>query len=96
MVITQGQYIVLDESPPALHLLLVYGGVLEFSRDVGDLALNASYIFVFGGKLVHVGTEQEPFPNKATITLTGDRDSYELPVYGAKCLAVRDAILDLH
>ena len=95
VVITQGQYIVLDESPPALHLLLVYGGVLEFSRDVGDLALNASYIFVFGGKLV-VGTEQEPFPNKATITLTGDRDSYELPVYGAKCLAVRDAILDLH
>ena len=93
VVITQGQYIVLDESPPALHLLLVYGGVLEFSRDVGDLALNASYIFVFGGKLL-VGTEQEPFPNKATITLTGDRDSYELPVYGAKCLAVRDAILD--
>ena len=39
VVITQGQYIVLDESPPALHLLLVYGGVLEFSRDVGDLAL---------------------------------------------------------
>ena len=79
VVITQGQYIVLDESPPALHLLLVYGGVLEFSRDVGDLALNASYIFVFGGKLV-VGTEQEPFPNKATIILTGERGSNELPV----------------
>jgi len=30
------------------------------------------------------------------ITLTGDRNSYELPVYGAKALAVRDAILDLH
>ena len=95
VLITRGQYIVLDESPPALHLLMVYGGVLEFAQEVGDLALNASYIFVFGGKMV-VGTEEEPFPHRAVITLTGDRDSYELPVYGAKCLAVRDAILDLH
>lgn len=95
VTITQGQYIVLDVSPPSLFLLIVYGGVLEFSPDVGDLQLNASYIFVFGGKFI-VGTETEPFPNKAVITLEGDRNSYELPVYGAKCLAVRDAILDLH
>lgn len=30
------------------------------------------------------------------ITLEGDRNSLEIPVYGAKCLAIRDAILDLH
>lgn len=63
VTITQGQYIVLDISPPSLFLLIVYGGVLEFSPSVGDLELNASYIFVFGGKLV-VGTEEQPFPNK--------------------------------
>lgn len=45
VTITQGQYIIMDESPPPLYLLIVYGGILEFSPDVGDLALNASYIF---------------------------------------------------
>lgn len=54
VTITEGQYIVMDTSPPPLFLLIVYGGVLEFSQDVGDLALNASYIFVFGGKFVRV------------------------------------------
>lgn len=52
VTITEGQYIVMDTSPPPLFLLIIYGGVLEFSQDVGDLALNASYIFVFGGKFV--------------------------------------------
>lgn len=43
-----------------------------------------------------MGSEDKPFPHKAVITLEGDRNSLELPVYGAKCLAIRDAILDLH
>jgi len=43
-----------------------------------------------------VGTEAEPFETyTATITLVGSRDSYELPVYGAKTLAVRTAELHL-
>ena len=39
VVITYGEYIVLDESPAELHLLTLQG-TLEFSRDVGDLQLN--------------------------------------------------------
>ena len=87
--------IYLDETPPPLYLLTVYGGTLRFADWAGDLSLNASYIFVFGGKLI-VGTEASPFPHRAVITVTGDRNSYEIPVYGAKVIAVRNGVLDLH
>ena len=61
--------IYLDESPPPLYLLTVYGGTLRFADWAGDLSLNASYVFVFGGKLI-VGTEASPFPPRAVITVT--------------------------
>lgn len=50
---------------------------------MGDLELNCSYIVLQYGRLI-VGTADEPFPNKATITIVGQRTAYELPVYGAK------------
>ena len=59
VVITYGEYIVLDVSPPELYLLTIQG-TLEFSHDVGDLALNASYIVLQYGRLI-VGTKDEPF-----------------------------------
>ena len=95
VVITTGEFIVLDETPPPLYLLTIYGGTLKFADWVGDIALNASYIMIYGGRLI-VGTETDPFPYTATITLEGGRNSYEIPVYGAKCIAVRNALLDLH
>ena len=95
VVITYGEFIVLDVSPPELVLLTIQGN-LEFARDVGDLALNCSYIVLHYGRLF-VGTAEDPFVTyKATITLVGDRSSYELPVYGAKTIAVRTAELYLH
>lgn len=83
VVITHGEYIVLDVSPPELNLVVVQG-TLDFHRDVGDLNFNASYIVLHYGRLI-VGTAENPFAtNVATITLVGSRDAYELPVYGAK------------
>ena len=93
VVITYGEYILLDVSPPELVLLTIQGN-LEFAREVGDLSLNCSYIVLHYGRLI-VGSEEEPFENQATITLVGDRSSYELPVYGAKTIAVRTAELRL-
>lgn len=43
------RYIILDISPPALHLVTLQG-TLSFARDVGDLALNASYIVIHYGR----------------------------------------------
>lgn len=45
---------------------------------------------------LQIGTEAAPFQHRAVITLHGHLRSPELPVYGAKTLAVREGILDLH
>jgi len=114
VVITMGQYIVLDVTPPPLHLVLIYGGMLDFAdtEAYGDIGLNCTYLFLnkhdavpelnFRGSpgYLRVGSEEKPFGietgNKATITLLGDRQTLELPVYGAKVIAVRNSVLDLH
>jgi len=89
VVIPKNQAVLLDVSPPELFLLLVQG-TLVFDRQ--DLALDASYILIKGGRF-EVGTEDEPFVQNAVITLHGDRyESVEIPHAGAKCLAVRDAM----
>ena len=94
VVITYGEYIVLDVIPPELYLITIQG-TLEFSRDVGDLALNASYIVIQYGRLI-VGTEEDPFLSNAALTIVGQRTAYELPGYGAKTIAVRTGELCLH
>ena len=43
-----------------------------------------------------VGTEDKPHEHRAVITLHGNRRTYEIPVYGAKVIAVRYGKLDLH
>lgn len=47
VVIPYGQSVLLDVSPPRLYLLLVQG---ELIFDRRDLNLNATYIFVMGGR----------------------------------------------
>ena len=80
-----------DESPPQLYLVLVQG-TLIFDRV--DLALDASYIFVTGA--LQVGTEADPFLQRAVITLHGSPVSTEIPLYGAKNIGCRGCTLDLH
>lgn len=57
--------------------------------------MQANYILVKGGTL-QVGREDAPFSGRATITLHGQPDARELPVYGAKVLAVREGAVRLH
>jgi hypothetical protein len=87
--VPSGDVVVLDVSPPPLTLVSVQG-TLIFADDHGDLALNASYIFINKGHLI-VGTEARPFQYRytATITLTGGRASPEIPIYGAKCIGTK-------
>ena len=89
--IQTGQRIMLD-CDIDVYMLIVQG-VLEFDRV--DLAVDANYIFVMGGSFI-VGTEQDPFLQRALITLHGSPVSQEIPVYGAKTLACRFCTLDLH
>ncbi|KAM3928399.1 fibrocystin-L-like [Leptodactylus fuscus] len=93
-VITQGQTILLDVSTPVLKMLLIQGGTLVF--DEADIELQAENILITDGGALQIGTEQAPFQHKAIITLHGYIRSPELPLYGAKTLAVRHGTLDLH
>ena len=89
--IQNGQRILLD-CDISVYMLIVQGA-LEFDRK--DIFMDASYIFVMGGSFT-VGTEAEPFLQRAIITLHGSPAAKEIPVYGAKALACRFCTLDLH
>uniref|UniRef100_A0A8D0SJH6 Fibrocystin-L n=1 Tax=Sus scrofa TaxID=9823 RepID=A0A8D0SJH6_PIG len=94
VVITKGQTVLLDQNTPILKMLLIQGGTLIF--DEADIELQAENILLTDGGILQIGTEESPFQHKAVITLHGHLRSPELPVYGAKTLAVREGILDLH
>jgi hypothetical protein len=92
-----------DMTSPALSFLIIEGTFIF--EDLKDLELNATYIIVKGypitgykpyqGRL-QIGTPQRPHEHRAVITLHGNRRSYEMPIYGAKVLAVRYGIVDMH
>eukprot|EP00051_Salpingoeca_urceolata_P019992 m.295984 g.295984 ORF g.295984 m.295984 type:complete len:3942 (+) comp19518_c0_seq1:299-12124(+) len=93
VVVPKGQTVLLDVSPPCLFLVLVQGR-LVFDRK--DIDFCAHYILVQGGTL-EVGTEEEPFLQRAVITLRGDKyDDVEIPHIGSKVLAVQDATFTHH
>ena len=95
MVISSGQTIYFDVSTPVLKGLIIQGGSLIFD-DNQDVHLNAEYIIVTDGGTLQVGTKQNPFKHKATITLYGTIASTQLPIYGAKVLGLRSGLLELH
>lgn len=69
--ITDGMDILLDESPPELAGIRIDGGSLTFARQ--DLSVRTGYIIVKNGGTLRIGTEDQPFEQAATITLTGER-----------------------
>ena len=64
--------------------------------DNQDVNLNAEYIIIADGGTLQVGTKEKPFNHQATITMYGTLRSIELPIFGAKVLALRNGTLDLH
>ncbi|KAJ0054901.1 hypothetical protein NL108_007111 [Boleophthalmus pectinirostris] len=93
-VITKNQTILLDTSTPLINVVLSPGGTLVF--DEADIELQAENILITDGGALQIGTEEQPFQHKATITLHGNLRSPEIPVYGAKTLGVREGTLDMH
>ena len=94
--INKGQTILLDIDTPVLNLILIQGGKLMFDREKPSLHLQAEKILITDKGALQVGTEDNPFPGKATITLHGHVRSREMPVYGTKMIALREGTLDLH
>ncbi|XP_076030840.1 fibrocystin-L-like [Oratosquilla oratoria] len=95
--IDEGQTILIDKSTPVLKMLLITGGHVIFDREASEeLILRSEYILILGGGSLSIGSEEEPFLGEAVIELHGTPRSIELPMYGAKVLAVRNGTLDLH
>lgn len=93
VVIPENETVLLDVSPPRLELLVVMGELVFLDQQ--DLELIARHIMVRGGA-IRIGAPGVPHRHRAVITLYGDRRDYAIPLYGAKVLAVREGLLDLH
>ncbi|CAF3338880.1 unnamed protein product [Rotaria sp. Silwood2] len=85
----------LDIKTPILTVLVIDNATLIFD-DSQDVALNVEYIVIVNGGQLQVGTGLNPFQHRGIITMHGHLRSIELPIYGAKVLALRDGIVDMH
>ncbi|XP_064639845.1 fibrocystin-L-like [Lineus longissimus] len=94
VVVPAGQTLMIDMDTPIIVMLLIKGGTVLF--DDKDVELNTENVLIVDGGVLQIGTEENPHLHKATITLHGNLRATELPIYGAKCLAVRNGTLDLH
>jgi hypothetical protein len=65
------------EETPILELVRI-NGILSFGNET-DVHLRAKHVFIRAGEL-HIGNETHPYPNKARITLHGEKN-YEHIVY---------------
>ena len=86
------QSILLDVSPPSLAGLRVQGDLIF---DKQDIELTSDWIVVEG--LLQAGTPDEPYTNRAVITLTGNADNPFSAGIGVKALGVlNEGSLELH
>ncbi|MCU0494392.1 MAG: plastocyanin/azurin family copper-binding protein [Chloroflexaceae bacterium] len=91
--IPAGRSMVLDVSPPPLRALQIDGTLVFAERD---LTLRANWIMVHGGGRLQVGTEAQPFRNRAIIALTGNTSSENVMGMGTKFLGAMGGTIDLH
>ena len=88
----------IDHSP-LLKLVVVDGGSLIFPSDSNqahERTFDAHYIFLNNNALMEVGTEDEPYSSKLTITMHGNKNDPYIPKFGNKCIGVRFSTLDIH
>ena len=86
-------------NPPKLKEVVVEGELIFDPSDTDcpdeGRTFDAHYLFTRGGK-IQAGTEAENMKCCLTITLHGQPDDAEVPIYGNKVLGVRYGTLDLH
>ena len=95
VVISAGQNIMIDGSTEIVKMLLVNGGHVIFD-ETQDCHLRVENILVTNGGSITTGSEQKPYEKSLIIEMFGKPGDLELPVYGAKTLAVREGLLSLH
>ncbi len=91
VIIPTNDTIILDEDPPALAGITI-NGVLIFARQ--NIQLTASWILVHGE--LQIGSTQQPFTQKAVITLTADNMNENIMGMGTRGIMVMGGRLELH
>lgn len=83
-----------------LNLVVIDGGSLIFPSNDDDesyeATFDAHYIFLNDGAVMEVGTREEPYRSKLTISMHGARYDPYIPKFGNKCIAVHHSFLDMH
>jgi len=100
VAITKGINLLFDlDSSPVLNLIVIDGGSLIFptSDDTNhQRTFDAHYIFLNNGALLEIGTEDDVYRSKMTLTMHGQRFDPYIPKFGNKCIGVRFSTLDIH
>ena len=78
-------------------LVLLKEKIKHASVVDADVAITSDYVYVRGGRL-QIGTAQQPYLRRASITLTGNTtaDNPATPGFGNKVLALADGVIELH
>ncbi|CUG86307.1 transmembrane protein, putative [Bodo saltans] len=92
-VVSEGDVVMVDYSPPRFFLIIVMGTMLF--DDTTDITVECTYIMINYGRLI-VGTPEKPYTHHAVIRLWGDRLTPEIPVHGSKVVALRHGSIDMH
>jgi hypothetical protein len=59
------------------------------------MTFDAHYVIIQNGRL-QIGTEDQPFQHKLTVTIWGSKESPYLPTFGNKVIALMEGVLDIH
>ena len=100
VALSTGINLVVDiDNSPQLNLVVLNGGSLIFPSHTDsnhERTFDAHYIFLNNGAYMEVGTEDEPYTSKLTITMHGSRYMPHIPKFGNKCIGVHKSVLDIH
>lgn len=92
VLIPLGTRIILDETPPDLGGLRIEG-ILVFDRK--DLELTSKWMVLNGG-ILRIGSEEEPFAQKAILTLNDTNREASIMNMGTRGIMVMKGALELH
>ena len=98
--IPEGMSLLVDvDSTPVLKAVINEGALLFMpNKDKAHVrTFDAQYIFVKGkNSYMEVGTEEDPYTSKITITMHSKISDPYIPIYGNKCIGLRYGTLDMH
>lgn len=75
---SSGVWMVADVPLPTMKKLFIYG-TLEL-EDTRNYVINATYVFIHGGRLVAGFSEEEPFTHKLHFILQGNHLTPDIPL----------------